>query len=114
MKFNDYQKIALSTDLYDGKQADPSSPAFITKILGLAGEAGEVAEKFKKIIRNQNGKITASDKQELTKELGDVLWYTSTIASYLGVTFEEVARANANKLADRKDRGVIASAGDNR
>jgi NTP pyrophosphatase (non-canonical NTP hydrolase) len=113
MKFDDYQKKAITTDVYGGK-GDVLSIAFINKVLGLAGEAGEVAEKVKKLQRNQNGKMTATDRQELLKELGDVLWYLSAIAYYLQEPLSNLAEANISKLLDRKDRGVIKAKGDNR
>lgn len=114
MTFDDYQKQAISTDTFGGERPDVPSMAFMSKVLGLAGEAGEVAEKFKKILRDKQGKITDSDKQEITKELGDVLWYTSAIATYLGVPLQEVADKNLTKVLSRKSRGVSNGSGDNR
>ncbi|HET7827487.1 MAG TPA: nucleoside triphosphate pyrophosphohydrolase family protein [Candidatus Saccharimonadales bacterium] len=113
MKFDDYQKKAISTDVYGG-QGDVLSIAFINKVLGLVGEAGEVAEKVKKLQRNQVGKMTDSDRQELLKELGDVLWYLSAITHYLDESLGNLAQSNLDKLFDRKSRGVIKSQGDNR
>jgi len=113
MKMDDYQKQAITTDVYGGK-GDVTSTAFINKVLGLAGEAGEVAEKVKKLQRNKNSQLTEVDCQELVKELGDTLWYLSAIAHYLGVPLSEVAKRNVSKLQDRKKRGVIKSSGDNR
>ena len=116
MDFNEYQKRALVTDAYVGESSEfrVTDLAFIAKILGLAGESGEVAEKFKKIIRNKKGEISDDDKKEIIKELGDVLWYTAVLAHYLGSDFETVAQVNLKKLADRNSRGVIKSKGDNR
>jgi NTP pyrophosphatase (non-canonical NTP hydrolase) len=86
--------------------------------LGLAGESGEVAEKVKKLWRNDGhtggAHISAEKKQELVKELGDVLWYVNAMCRELGVEMADVAQQNATKLADRARRGVIHSAGDNR
>jgi NTP pyrophosphatase (non-canonical NTP hydrolase) len=113
VNFNDYQKKAITTDAYGGK-GDFMSIAFINKVLGLAGEAGEVADKIKKLQRNKDGKINDDDKQELAKELGDVLWYISAISHYLGVELNDVAEKNLTKLFDRKARDVIKSEGDNR
>lgn len=113
MKFDDYQKKAITTDVYGG-QGDILSIAFLNKILGLAGETGEIAEKVKKLQRNQAGKMSQQDRMELLKELGDVLWYLSAIAFYLGEPLGNVAESNLQKLLDRKDRGVIKSKGDNR
>lgn len=114
MTFDEYQKQAITTDSFAKGSHDINSPAFINKLLGLCGEAGEVAEKFKKIYRNNDGKMSADDKREIIKELGDVLWYISSIAHYLNVSFSEVADKNLEKLFDRKNRGVIKSSGDNR
>lgn len=89
-------------------------PAFVAKILGLVGEAGEVAEKFKKIVRDKNGVVSDDDKADIEKELGDVLWYISALADYLGLAFDEVANKNIEKLFSRRDRGVQKGSGDNR
>jgi NTP pyrophosphatase (non-canonical NTP hydrolase) len=114
MNLDDYQKRALKTDSYDSKEVSVTDPAFVAKILGLVGEAGEVAEKFKKIIRNKNGQMSASDRQDIVRELGDLLWYTAVMAHYLDTNLDKVAKINLEKLADRHDRGVIKSSGDNR
>ncbi len=116
MNFDEYQKRAATTDLMatDATQIKASAPSYVAKVLGLVGEAGEVAEKYKKIIRDKNGVVSAADKTELVKELGDVLWYTAMLAKYLGVDFEEVANANLDKLASRKSRGAQRGSGDNR
>jgi NTP pyrophosphatase (non-canonical NTP hydrolase) len=115
MNLNDYQKQAIKTDLLgNGKTVPVTDPAYIAKILGLVGEAGEVAEKYKKIIRDKEGVVSEVDKQELTKEIGDVLWYVSALAQYLGVSLEDVARANLDKLHSRKLRGTQRGSGDNR
>ncbi len=113
MKFDDYQRRAITTDVYGGK-GDVLSIAFLNKVLGLVGETGEIAEKVKKLQRNQGGKMTAKDRKELLKELGDVLWYLSAIAYYLEEPLGSLATANLDKLLDRKARGVIKSKGDNR
>lgn len=83
-------------------------------VLGINGEAGEVAEKVKKIIRDKNGKMTKQDKQELAKEIGDVLWYLAVFAHDLGFSLEDIAQQNLDKLKSRKARGVLGGAGDNR
>lgn len=113
MTFDDYQNKAITTDTFGGK-GDVLSLAFINKILGLVGEAGETAEKIKKLHRNQDGKMTDEDRRELLKELGDVLWYLSAIAYYLDEPLNKIAEANLAKLSDRKARGVLKSKGDNR
>ena len=80
--------------------------------LGLANEAGEVAGKIKKIFRDKAGVIGDSDRDALKQELGDVLWYLTQICTELDLTLEEVAAANIEKLASRKERGTIRGDGD--
>jgi len=103
MTFNEYQEEAKKTAIY------PTEYRLVYPTLGLTGEAGEVAEKVKKMVRD--GKL---DTDGLKKELGDVLWYLAALASDLGVTLEEVATANVVKLRSRSERGVIGGSGDNR
>lgn len=115
MNFNEYQKKALSTDLGAGKSNKYAhDPAYVDKILSFVGEAGEVAEKYKKIIRDKGGVISEEDRQEIIKEIGDVLWYIAVLANYLGVTLDELAQTNLDKLASRKKRGKLEGRGDNR
>jgi len=78
--------------------------------LGLMGEAGEVAEKVKKIYRDK----LPVDKVAIAREIGDVLWYAARLADVLGVSFDEVAQLNITKLVDREMRGVLHGSGDNR
>ena len=80
--------------------------------LGLAGEAGEVADKVKKIIRDN--KSLVNEKQELAKELGDVLWYINALARDIGYSLEVIAEMNLEKLESRKERGTLQGNGDNR
>lgn len=115
MDFDEYQKIAATTDTFDSTEnKQVLSAGFITKIMGLAGESGEVIEKFKKVLRDEEGAISEMDKAEIVKELGDVLWYVSSIARYLDVPMSEVAKKNIAKLASRRDRNMLHGAGDNR
>ncbi|MBR5408863.1 nucleoside triphosphate pyrophosphohydrolase family protein [Candidatus Saccharibacteria bacterium] len=90
------------------------APAMMEKVLGLSGEAGEVADKFKKIIRDKGGDLSVEDKEAVVKELGDVLWYIAEISRYLDTPLSEVARKNLEKLYSRLDRNKIAGDGDNR
>lgn len=115
MNLNDYQKQAMTADILgNGSAASVTEPAYIAKVLGLVGEAGEVAEKYKKIIRDKNGIVSEEEKNELIKELGDVLWYVSALAKYLGTTLEVVAQTNIHKLEKRKAQGTQRGSGDNR
>ncbi len=82
--------------------------------LGLVNEAGEVAGKIKKIFRDKSGEISEADRDALKQELGDVLWYLTQICTNLGLTLEEVAEANLDKLFSRLERGKIQGDGDHR
>jgi NTP pyrophosphatase (non-canonical NTP hydrolase) len=110
MTFEDYQKQALTTVLSTGDDFKD----LLHWVLGLNGEAGEVAEKLKKIIRDKQGIVSDDDKHELAKELGDVLWYIAVFANDLGVSLDQIAQQNLDKLASRKDRGMLGGSGDNR
>lgn len=115
MQLDEYQKQAMTTDLLgNGSASCVTEPAYIAKILGLVGEAGEVAEKYKKIIRDKNGIVSEEEKHELIKELGDVLWYIAALAKYLDTPLEAVAQANIHKLQNRKRNGTQRGSGDNR
>jgi NTP pyrophosphatase (non-canonical NTP hydrolase) len=117
MQLNDYQKQAITTDSFDFTTGDlPAldSHAFVSKILGLTGEAGEVAEKFKKLFRDNGGQLDDTAKQQIAKELGDVLWYTCALATYMGIDLESIAQNNLDKLAARKANGTIQGSGDER
>ena len=82
--------------------------------LGLTGEAGEVSEKVKKLVRDKNGEITEEFVESIKKELGDVLWYVANLAWELDLSLADVAAANIEKLRSRKERNVITGSGDNR
>ncbi len=114
MDFNTYQKHAISTDLMGGVPQPVDSRAFMAQLLGLLGETGEVAEKFKKILRDKNGEMSPEDEKEMSKELGDILWYVSVVCSYLGISLQDVAEANIEKLQSRQKRGMLSGSGDNR
>lgn len=109
MNFKDYQLQSRKTALYPNQGNN-----YIYPTLGIAGEAGEVAEKIKKVIRDDKGIISAEKKEEIKKELGDVLWYISQLSSELGIELEDVAKANIEKLLSRLERGTLKGSGDNR
>lgn len=90
------------------------SPTLISQVFGLVGESGEVAEKFKKLIRDRGGRISNEDKAEILKELGDILWYVNAVSHLLGSSLEEVAQKNLDKVLSRKERGKTGGSGDNR
>lgn len=109
MTFQDYQKDSRKTAIYPNQGKN-----FIYPTLGLAGEAGEVAEKVKKIIRDKGGAAGDEDKMAVGYELGDVLWYIAQLATELGLDLDEVAKNNLKKLASRLERNAIPGSGDNR
>lgn len=109
MQFKEYEDQAIKTAHYP-----KIGENFVYPTLGLVGEAGEVAEKIKKLFRNDDGVLTDTHREELKKELGDVLWYTAALSRELGFTLDDVALANIAKLRSRAERGVIKKSGDNR
>ena len=113
MTFDEYQKQALTTAYTDPKYKDTLMDKTIWA-MGVAGEAGEVVEKWKKIVAYKGGVVTEEEKIELGKELADVVWYIAVMANSLGLSFEEIMQVNVKKLADRKKRNVIKGKGDNR
>lgn len=115
MDFDEYQKKIVIYDIDAPEDAhDPRDPGFVTKIVGLGGEAGEAQEKFKKIIRDKDGKISEEDKIEIAKELGDILWYLATIARYMDMPFSKIAEMQIEKAQSRLERGKLHGSGDNR
>jgi NTP pyrophosphatase (non-canonical NTP hydrolase) len=112
MTLDEYERRARSTAAY------PSSAALLYPVLKLAGEAGEVAEKLGKAMRDRGWTpgetIDPTVRDGLIAELGDVLWYVASVAVDLGSSLEEVAERNVAKLADRSMRGVIHGSGDDR
>ncbi len=106
---NEYQYRASSTALYPNHGRNIVYPT-----LGLVGEAGEIANKVKKIERDDGGVLTDEKRQIIAKELGDALWYVSQIASEIGYTLDGIAQQNLDKLASRQQRGTLHGDGDNR
>lgn len=109
MNFEEYQKESRKTALYPDNGNN-----WIYPVMGLTGEAGEVADKMKKVMRDDGNIVSEQKKLEVKKELGDVLWYVSQIASELGLSLDEIAQENIKKLFDRLERGKIGGSGDNR
>lgn len=106
-----YQEIATTTQIY------PREHAVFYPALGLAGEAGEVANKIKKIMRDRKGDVNnlpPEVKDQIASELGDCLWYISALATDLGIGLDGVAYENVVKLQKRKEKGTIHGTGDNR
>lgn len=111
LRLNDYQDSATKTAIYPGS----GSVAGLTyTALGLAGEAGEVANKVKKIIRDNGGVLDTAHREKVLKELGGVLWYAAQVAKELGFSLNYVAQRNLDELASRQERGTLQGDGDNR
>jgi NTP pyrophosphatase (non-canonical NTP hydrolase) len=108
MTLNDYQKEALSTAVYG------SGSKIIYPTLGLAGEAGEVADKVKKVLRDNDGEFDEWRKIQIAAEIGDVLWYIAALSDDLGFTLEDIAKLNIGKLSQRRANNTIHGEGDNR
>lgn len=113
MTFEEYQQQSRKTAVYSKDDKNFNYP-ITYPVMGLVGEAGEVAEKAKKVYRDNGGVISEEQKQEIKKELGDVLWYIAQIATELNLSLEDVAESNLEKLLSRLDRGVLGGSGDNR
>jgi NTP pyrophosphatase (non-canonical NTP hydrolase) len=109
MNLDDYQKKSRKTAVYPNAGSD-----FVYVTMGLASEAGEVAGKLKKVIRDKGGVVDQETKEDIKKELGDVLWYVAQLATELGLSMDEIAVKNIEKLYGRMDRGVLGGDGDNR
>lgn len=108
--FQSYQEFVNNMKIY------PEAMRVIYPTLGLVGEAGEISEKVKKWVRDEdytNG-MSISMREAILDELGDPLWYIAAIASDMGFTLQEVVYANVRKLTSRKERGVLQGSGDNR
>jgi NTP pyrophosphatase (non-canonical NTP hydrolase) len=110
MTFDEYQERALTTN----KIKDDQLQELMQQVLGLGDESGEVLAIFKKWIRDDDADISKLDKQNVGKELGDILWYIAVVAHDLGLSFDDIASANLEKLHSRKERGVLGGSGDNR
>jgi NTP pyrophosphatase (non-canonical NTP hydrolase) len=108
MEFSDYTNAVRPLAVYPACGANPIYPT-----LGLCGEAGEVAEKVKKVIRD-HGHVFDDHRESIAKELGDVLWYVSQLAYELGYSLDDIAQMNIDKLTSRRDRGALHGEGDNR
>ena len=108
MELNKYQQEAVSTAIY-GSGYKINYP-----ILGLLGEAGELANKYKKVLRDDNGILSSEKREELKSELGDCLWYMAALATDLDTSLDIIANDNLVKLRDRQQRNKIQGSGDNR
>ncbi|MEV6344352.1 nucleoside triphosphate pyrophosphohydrolase family protein [Actinoplanes sp. NPDC051851] len=109
MELDEYQRGALRT-----AASRDTRNELLHLVLGLVGESGEVAEKFKKWVRDQDSDESRIDRADIAKELGDVLWYIAVLADYLDLSLDDIATANLAKLASRQSRGVLGGSGDDR
>lgn len=106
--FTDYQNKAVETAIYG------AGSRIIYPALGLANEAGEVLGKIKKVLRDKDGVFDEESKLAIGAEIGDVLWYLAALSKDLDLDLADIAKANLEKLKDRKSRGVIQGSGDDR
>tara|TARA_R110000765_G_scaffold241137_2_gene343372 strand:+ start:3113 stop:3442 length:330 start_codon:yes stop_codon:yes gene_type:complete len=106
--FNSYQRTANKTAIY------PAEHKILYPALGLAGEAGEVANKVKKVMRDGVENQPDDWKEQIASEIGDVLWYCAALATDLNMPLGMIAGLNEKKLQDRYERGKLNGSGDNR
>lgn len=114
MDGNEYQKIALEVRLYHEQKITPQMSKLLYLNEGLTGENGELAEKLKKIVRDNGCEFTPETKELVKKELADILWYLVAIIDELGCSLDEIMELSLNKIQDRIKRGVLKGSGDNR
>ena len=108
MNFEEYQEAAKETAIY------PSTHRVLYPALGMAGEAGEVANKVKKLVRDGLEKQPDDWRQQIASEIGDVLWYCAALAHDLNIPLAQIAAQNRDKLLARKEAGTIGGSGDKR
>src|SRR5574343_1621067 len=113
MTLNNYQATAKTTAIF------PNDKSISYLLFGLCGETGEVADKFKKLMRDKDWDLNPANldqetKTEIAKEIGDVLWYLAMLADQLGFSLEEIANLNIEKLQKRYNTGTLKGSGDNR
>ena len=106
--FNSYQRSAAGTAIY------PEQHRITYPALGMAGEAGEVANKVKKLIRDGPENRPETWREDIASEIGDVLWYCAALADALNLTLGMIAAQNLAKLQKRKDKGTLGGSGDTR
>lgn len=109
--FNKYQEHAGKTAIYPGRE---TYSGLLYTSLGLAGEAGEFSNKIAKTLRDAHGEVHPEARSALIGELGDLLWFMSQVCVELGVSLQEVAQLNLEKLADRQQRNLLGGSGDDR
>lgn len=113
LSLTDYQLTTMATAIYPGA-GEAGFEAINYCLVGMAGEVGEIMNKWGKVIRDQLGILTDEQRKDLAKELGDVFWFTVRGVDELGFSVEEVLKENLQKLKSRQARGVLQGSGDNR
>ncbi len=111
MEFNDYQKKSRKHVFYPNQN---TYDAFRYLVYGITGEAGELAEHFKHVLRDEYDEISPERKARIMKELSDILWYLANICTELKVDFDEIPKIGLKKIEDRVKRGTLPGEGDNR
>ena len=106
LTLDEYHQLALETAIYPNPIIYPT--------LGLTGEAGEVSDKVKKVLRDNDSVFTDEKKLEIAKEIGDVLWYCANLSHDIGFKLSDIGKMNYDKLHSRKLRGKLHGSGDNR
>lgn len=109
MTFNEYQESASKTAVYPNIGNNPIYPAF-----GVAGETGEIMERIKIVLRNHDGVFSEESVEGIKGDIGDVLWYLSQLSKELGISFDDAAQHNIDKLKSRQKRGVLKTEGVNK
>lgn len=107
--FDEYEQLVNDTAIYPNRGSNIVYPA-----LGLCGEAGEVAEKIKKVLRDQDGVLNDETREAIVKEMGDVMWYLVALSKEIGTSINHVINANREKLLGRRSRGTLRGSGDDR
>ena len=107
MNFKEYQDLTQQTAVY------PKEHALSYALLGLAGEVGEVTNKYKKVLRGDKP-FDDTFRENISHEIGDVLWYVARLAEELNLNLDEIAKNNIEKLIRRKENNTIKGDGDNR
>lgn len=111
--FNEYQDECVKTDVGTSAQ-DNLKPGWMYYVLGIGGETGELLEKIKKLFRDDYGEVTEERRKAIALEMGDILWYMARLCDHLGVSFDDVALMNIEKLQSRQKREKLHGDGDER
>lgn len=111
--FNEYMEETRQTAVYPDA-TEGTIDAVLYTALGLASEAGEVCGAVKRILRDDDGHLTADRKDQIIKELGDTLWYAARLADELDLDLDDIADTNIERLLQRKKHGTLKGEGDDR